>query len=119
MSALRPLLGVLHLGPLPSARGHGSMQAVCDGALADAAAYAEAGFDGLVVDAQTSAHASRYVNHADAEACNVEAQHGVDARRGQLVIRFVARRPISVGDELTICYGGDFWRDRPWVTCVR
>ena len=50
MSAPRPLLGVLHLGPLPSARGHGSMQAVCDGALADAAAYAAAGFDGLVVE---------------------------------------------------------------------
>jgi len=50
VSAPRPLLGVLHLGPLPSARGHRSMAAVCDGALADAAAYAAAGFDGLVVE---------------------------------------------------------------------
>jgi membrane complex biogenesis BtpA family protein len=46
----RPLLGVVHLGPLPSATGHRSMAAVCEQALADARAYAAGGFDGLVIE---------------------------------------------------------------------
>lgn len=46
----RPLLGVVHLPPLPSARGHRSMADVLAVALADARAYASAGFDGLVVE---------------------------------------------------------------------
>jgi membrane complex biogenesis BtpA family protein len=46
----RPLLGVVHLPPLPSARGHRSMADVLAVALADARAYATAGFDGLVVE---------------------------------------------------------------------
>lgn len=44
------LLGVLHLGALPAARGHTSMDEVLDRALTDAEAYAAAGFDGLVVE---------------------------------------------------------------------
>jgi len=46
----RPLLGVIHLAALPSARGHASMSAVLDQALLDAEAYAKAGFDGLFVE---------------------------------------------------------------------
>ncbi|MFK7741296.1 MAG: BtpA/SgcQ family protein [Planctomycetota bacterium] len=46
----RPLLGVVHLGALPSAMRHESMAKVFDDALRDAEAYAEAGFDGLVVE---------------------------------------------------------------------
>ena len=46
----RPLLGVVHLPPLPSARGHRSMADVLAVALADARAYATAGFDGIVVE---------------------------------------------------------------------
>ncbi|MCA3008767.1 MAG: BtpA/SgcQ family protein [Phycisphaerales bacterium] len=46
----RPLLGVVHLPPLPSSRGHRSMAAVLERALADARAYADGGFDGVVVE---------------------------------------------------------------------
>jgi membrane complex biogenesis BtpA family protein len=46
----RTLLGVVHLPPLPSARGHRSMADVLDRALADARAFAEGGFDGVVVE---------------------------------------------------------------------
>lgn len=49
-AASSTLLGVLHLGALPGARGHASMEAVLDRALADAEAYAAAGFDGLIVE---------------------------------------------------------------------
>ena len=41
----RPLLGVVHLPPLPSARGHRSMADVLAVALADARAYARTTFD--------------------------------------------------------------------------
>ena len=44
------LLGVLHLGALPGARGHRSMEDVLGRALVDAEAYAQAGFDGLIVE---------------------------------------------------------------------
>lgn len=44
------LLGVVHLPALPSAARHQSMAAVLERALADACAYAEGGFDGLVVE---------------------------------------------------------------------
>lgn len=50
MKKSRPLLGVVHLGALPSAARHQSMQAVLDLAVADAVAYADAGFDGLVIE---------------------------------------------------------------------
>ena len=50
MKIPRPLLGVVHLEALPSAARHQSMQAVLDSALADATAYADAGFDGLVIE---------------------------------------------------------------------
>lgn len=46
----RPLLGVLHLPPLPSATGHRSMADVLARALADAEAYRAGGFDGVVVE---------------------------------------------------------------------
>lgn len=46
----RLLLGVVHLSPLPSARGHRGMAAVIERAVADAAAYAEGGVDGLIVE---------------------------------------------------------------------
>ena len=46
----RQLLGVVHLAALPGARGHRSMDDVFARALADADAYAAAGFDGLVVE---------------------------------------------------------------------
>ena len=50
MSRSRTLLGVVHLGPSPSARSHVSMSAVLDQACADAEAFAAADFDGLVVE---------------------------------------------------------------------
>lgn len=50
MTARRTLLGVVHLGALPSASRHESMAAVLAAALADAKAYAAAGFDGLVIE---------------------------------------------------------------------
>ena len=46
----RPLLGVVHLLPLPSSRGHRTMASVLDRALADARAYAAGGFDGVIVE---------------------------------------------------------------------
>jgi len=49
--APRPLIGMVHLLPLPGAPGWGgSMQAVIDRAAADAAHLAEAGFDGVLVE---------------------------------------------------------------------
>ncbi|MBL8753879.1 MAG: BtpA/SgcQ family protein [Planctomycetes bacterium] len=51
--AVRPaplLLGVVHLPPLPSAKDHRGMSEVWARALADARAYAEGGFDGIVVE---------------------------------------------------------------------
>lgn len=50
MNVARPLLGVVHLRPLPSSRGHRGMDDVLAAAVADARAYAEGGFDGLVVE---------------------------------------------------------------------
>lgn len=50
MTATRPLLGVVHLGALPSASRHDSMAKVLGGAMQDAMAYAQAGFDGLVIE---------------------------------------------------------------------
>lgn len=46
----RPLLGVVHLLPLPSAPGHRAMADVLDRALADARAYGRGGCDGVVVE---------------------------------------------------------------------
>ena len=78
-------------------------------------------FDGLAIDAQHSTHASRYVNHAPEEACNVEAVHSLGIQdssppRFGLAIAFHAKRPIERGDELTLDYGKEFWAARPWVT---
>lgn len=48
---LRPLVGMVHLLPLPGAPGwDGSMRRVLDRAVADAGALVEAGFDALVVE---------------------------------------------------------------------
>jgi len=46
----RPLLGVVHLGPLPSSCRHRSMDEVLAAAVRDAKAFARGGFDGLVVE---------------------------------------------------------------------
>lgn len=50
-SVTRPLVGMVHLKPLPgSARWGGSMADVLDRALADAAALAENGMDGILIE---------------------------------------------------------------------
>jgi membrane complex biogenesis BtpA family protein len=46
----KPLLGVVHLRPLPAVAGHVSMDDVLDKAMADARAFAEGGFDGVFVE---------------------------------------------------------------------
>ena len=47
----RPLIGVVHLLPLPGSPGYrGRMRDVVDHALTDAGAYLRAGFDGLIVE---------------------------------------------------------------------
>lgn len=51
----KPLIGVVHLRPLPGspgwdALGRPGVDAIVERALADAAAYLEAGFDGLIVE---------------------------------------------------------------------
>lgn len=46
----RPLLGVVHLLPLPASSRHRSMDDVCARALADAGAFAAGGFDGAIVE---------------------------------------------------------------------
>ena len=45
-----PLLGVVHLRPLPGSARHVSMDEVLDRALADARACAEGGLDGVIVE---------------------------------------------------------------------
>lgn len=47
---LRPLLGVVHLLPLPSAKNHAAMADVLARAVADARAWADGGCDGLVIE---------------------------------------------------------------------
>src|SRR5262245_65505449 len=46
----KPLLGVIHLLPLPSAAGHRGMAAVLAAATRDALAFARGGATGLVVE---------------------------------------------------------------------
>jgi membrane complex biogenesis BtpA family protein len=46
----KPFLGVVHLKPLPSARGHPGMEAVLKAALADAKALRDGGADGAIVE---------------------------------------------------------------------
>ena len=46
----RPLLGVVHLLPLPSSRRAAPMHEVLERAVADARAYAGGGFDGVVIE---------------------------------------------------------------------
>ena len=48
----RVLIGVVHLLPLPGSPDYsgGGVEAIYTGALADARAYADAGFDGLIVE---------------------------------------------------------------------
>ncbi|HEB52011.1 MAG TPA: BtpA/SgcQ family protein [bacterium] len=50
MTTKRQLLGVVHLGALPSAARHRSMAEVLDAAVRDGEAFAVADFDGLVVE---------------------------------------------------------------------
>ena len=50
MNTRRTLLGVVHLGALPGAARHTSMDDVLSAAVADAERYAAAGFDGVVVE---------------------------------------------------------------------
>ena len=50
MTVRAPLLGVVHLHALPSAARHRSMTTLLAAALADAHAYAEGGFDGIVIE---------------------------------------------------------------------
>lgn len=45
-----PLLGVVHLPPLPGRAGHRSMAFVLERALADAREFAAGGFDGVIVE---------------------------------------------------------------------
>lgn len=49
-SAKRPLLGAVHLLPLPSSPNAAAMADVTARALADARAYARGGFDGVIVE---------------------------------------------------------------------
>lgn len=54
LGVARPLIGVVHLPPLPGApryRGEG-MRGILDAAVRDAVAYAEGGFDALIVENQ-------------------------------------------------------------------
>ncbi len=47
----RPLIGVVHLPPLPGAPGYGgSMRRIIDRALRDAGHYLRGGFDGLIIE---------------------------------------------------------------------
>mgnify|MGYP001493310818 CR=1 FL=1 len=50
LGLVRPLVGVVHLPPLPGAPGHAGMDAVRRRAVADARALAAAGVDALVVE---------------------------------------------------------------------
>ncbi|MCB1136684.1 MAG: SET domain-containing protein-lysine N-methyltransferase [Chlamydiia bacterium] len=59
-----------------------------------------------IVDAQERAGFGRYINHSDCP--NLELESVVD--RGLLFFFFLAKRPISAGEELTFDYGPNFWR---------
>ncbi len=82
-------IGVVHLAPLPGApasRG-GGMAAVRERALADAAAYAGAGFDGLIVE-----------NHGDIPFRKPEAMgHETAACMAVLAERVIAETGLPVG----------------------
>lgn len=58
------------------------------------------------IDARDSSHFSAMINHN--EKANLHAIVSVAAKR----IDFYAKRPLSVGTELTIDYGTGYWRSR-------
>lgn len=73
----RPLLGMLHLPPLPGSPNYaGNMQAVIDAALQDARTLSAAGFAGLIIE--NLGDAPYYPDHVPAEtvaAMSVVAAH--------------------------------------------
>lgn len=85
MTRSRSLLGVVHLQALPSAQHHASMDVVIDRALADAEAYAAAGFDGLIVENFGDAPFRRGT-HDDPVAPDVVAGISVAADRVQRAV---------------------------------
>jgi uncharacterized protein len=50
IGSARPVIGMVHLQPLPGAPGHASMERVVDSALRDAAALADGGVDAVLVE---------------------------------------------------------------------
>lgn len=83
----RPLLGMIHLPPLPGApRYGGGVAAVTKRALRDAAVLAEEGFDGLVVE-----------NYGDAPFLPGAVGPETTAAMAVIVARIVADTPLPVG----------------------
>lgn len=90
-NASKTLLGVVHLRALPSALRHVSMQAVFEDALADAQVYADAGYDGLVIENFGDAPFHRGT-HDDPVTPDVPAAIAVCADR----IRAQAGLPVAI-----------------------
>lgn len=83
----KPLIGMVHLLPLPgSPRWGGSMQAVLDRALADVAALAEGGMDGVLVE-----------NFLDAPFFGDPVPAETVAAMARVVGRVTAASPVPVG----------------------
>src|SRR5262245_11269845 len=85
----RPLIGVVHLAPLPGSPRHAlPLERIRDRALADARAYLDRGADGLIVE-----------NFGDAPFLRDEAEPQVVAALAVIaaaVKRTAGRRPVGV-----------------------
>jgi membrane complex biogenesis BtpA family protein len=111
-SDLPRLIGAIHLLPLPgSPRWAGSMAEVCEAAAADANAYAEGGFDALVVENFGDVPFTRATVAAETVAAMaLAAQALTEAGRGLLIGFNVLRNDADAALGLCAACGGDFVR---------
>ncbi|MAG57488.1 MAG: phosphorybosylanthranilate isomerase [Planctomycetes bacterium] len=83
----RPAIGVVHLAPLPgSPRADGGMSAVVEAAVRDARRYADAGFDGLIVE-----------NHGDAPFRKERCEPHVAAALARVLVAIDAQVDVPLG----------------------
>ncbi|MCB1135871.1 MAG: SET domain-containing protein-lysine N-methyltransferase [Chlamydiia bacterium] len=66
----------------------------------------------FMVDSQDWGNETRFMNHSDSP--NIRYDYALD--RGLLHLLFFATRPIAEGEQMTIDYGPDFWRNRRKVS---
>lgn len=106
------MIGVVHLRPLPGApRFAGSMEAVCEAAVADAEAYEQGGADSLMIENFGDLPFTRERVAAETVAGMAVAARSIRAAGGKLPIGFnVLRNDVSSALGLAATCGGEFVR---------